>query len=410
MSSASSSSSLIDLTAAESPADSYQGKNFVFTINNPGDVCKPLEEFGRKLDAALIGGRTTASALKFAIWSHEVADSGTPHIQGYLQLEKKTKIQALRNKLTKFKAWVARANGTGQQSVEYVSHTGKHADKPGLLGGPWSYGELDETVQGQRTDINALGDAILAGASMKQLCTDHTSTMLKYFGNAQKIKQVVSVTKRAWRTELHILTGRAGSGKSYTAHEEGRKYLRDNNLNEEIYDLPVPAPGQRLWFQGYEGQSVVCIDDFYGTIDIHMIKRMADELPLVVEVKNTHEQFLARQIYITSNIGWRNWWPKELLANKNDAEAIQRRITSERTFTETYEERVNAARQVTMLNDEPIPHDDIGEVGDLACEEDYDAIRSSFDARPLSPADLAPEEYAGNQEIWRQLPADNYWD
>jgi len=42
-------------------------------------------------------------------------------------------------------------------------------------------------------------------------------------------------------TELYIFTGVAGTGKSHTAHEEGRKYLELNKLDEEIYDLMVPA-------------------------------------------------------------------------------------------------------------------------------------------------------------------------
>lgn len=58
--------------------------------------------------------------------------------------------------------------------------------------------------------------------------------------------------------------------------------------------------------------------------------------PMAVENKNGHSEFLAHRVYITSNIGWRNWWGEELLKNKNNVEAIERRITVEKHFDQVY--------------------------------------------------------------------------
>jgi len=58
--------------------------------------------------------------------------------------------------------------------------------------------------------------------------------------------------------------------------------------------------------------------------------------PCKVENKNGHTEFLAKRVYITSNVGWRNWWGSELLANANNEEAITRRITVDKTFTTKY--------------------------------------------------------------------------
>lgn len=66
-----------------------------------------------------------------------------------------------------------------------------------------------------------------------------------------------------------------------------------------------------------------------------------------MNIKNGDAQFLARRVYITSNIGWKNWWGTELLKNKNDEWAIQRRITVNKTFDTIY----NAHTPTTMLND-----------------------------------------------------------
>jgi len=356
MSSSSSSSSLIDLSADDSGDEnpSYQGRVFVFTVNNP-EHCKPFADFGKVMDRT-IAANNGLNGLTYMIWCHEIGEAGTPHLQGYMQLKKKMKIQSLKNKVKpKIKAWVQQAVKPASFNIDYISHTGAHADKPGLMGGPWTFGNVEDiTTAGRRTDIEALVTSIKSGKNLKQLCSDHTGTMLKYFGNAQKISQLLSTQKRAWRTELYIYTGRAGAGKSYQAHAEGRAYLRELGLDEDVYDMPVPNKTQPVWFQGYEGQAVVIIDDFYGSIDINMMKNLCDENPMLVPVKNGHAQFLARRIYITSNVSWTNWWGADLLAANNHKEAMQRRITVEKHFTDTYEERLNNARQVTMINDEPI--------------------------------------------------------
>jgi len=389
MSSTSASRSAIDLTATETP---YQGKDFCFTINNPNARCKPYSELANKLEAML--GTPAGQGVQFVVWCREEGKSGTNHLQGFFQLKKKMRESTLHVKLAPFKMHMEAAKGTAQDSIHYVHHTGKHADKPGLLEGPWNYGSPIHRQQGQRTDIAAMVEAIKDGASVKTLCRDHTSSMLKYFSNASKIAQILSEKSRKWKTELYIYTGRAGAGKSYQAREEGRQYLKDNNLDEEIYDMPVPSKNSPAWFQGYEGQSVVIINDFYGTIDINMMKNMADEHQMLVPVKNGHAQFLARRIYITSNVGWKNWWGSDILAANNHMEAMQRRITVEKHFTDTYEERLNEARQVTMLNDRPI-NQHIDDELELACLEDFDEIMRGNRNAPLSPIQ---EEVHHNQE------------
>jgi len=364
------------------------------------------------MDKALRAGQGT-NALTFMVWCVESGEQGTRHIQAYLQLTKKMRHGSLYNKISKWrvaKSGLIAARGTPQQNIDYCSHTGTHAEKTGLISGPWQFGTVEAiSSQGKRTDIDALCKDIKGGKTIKELCTDHTGTMLKFFGNALKMQQVLNDRTRSWMTELFIFTGVAGSGKSYDAHKEGQAFLDSLGLKETPYDLPVPAKGQPLWMQGYDGQAVMIIDDFYGTIDINMIKRLADQYPMTVPVKNGHAQFLARRIYITSNIGWKNWWAAELLANKNDIGAVQRRITEERSYTETHEEKL--AGISTYLNDEPIIQHGVGEVGDLACDEDFDDIVRGNKHRLLSPIqEEDSRQLLPNQEAYEYAMRHEPWD
>lgn len=345
-STSSSSSSLANVRQVmphNSSSAGYNGSYYVFTINNFNDDDAALSGLGEVL--------VSRCGISAAVWSYETGDSNTPHVQGYLQLEKKCKWPALKNKLRPIRAWCAPAKGTAQENVDYISHTGPHEDKPGLLKGPWFYGALKYTGAGTRTDIDALVESIKKGDSVKKLAQEHTGTMLKYFNNAQKISQLLNKKVRNFMTELYIYTGVAGSGKSHAAFTEACDFLKFNNIDETPYYLMVPSnKSSPLWWQDYVGQSVVIIDDFYGSIDIDFFKRLIDKYPCTVNCKNGHAEFLARRVYITSNTGWRNWWGAELLANKENAAAIERRIFVEKTFTERYVDRV--AQNAAQLRDD----------------------------------------------------------
>lgn len=188
---------------ADNGNTTYEGVRYVFTVNNPPEKSPfwgRMSNFGVWLFTLL--------NLRYVIWSLEKGASGTRHIQGYLELNKKRKATAMSNTFRsgKLKGYIAPANGTAQHSIHYISHTGpKWSTKPDLLDGPWSKGEV--VLERQRTDIQALTRDMKAGKSLKQLCLDHTESMLKYFGNTAKVLNMINTKKRTWQTELYVYYG-----------------------------------------------------------------------------------------------------------------------------------------------------------------------------------------------------------
>jgi len=364
----------------------YNGAFYCFTINNPGVVCQPYCDF-----AEVLAERVGASYVICSLERGE--NTGVRHLQGYMQLTKKCKLTALKNKIRIYGMWVCPTKGTAEQNVAYVSHTGVHANKGGdLLEGPWSCGEMRGSSGGSRSDLSELVDSLKNGATIKKMAQQHTGSMLKYCSNVLRMHAILNTKQRTWMTELYIYHGVPGSGKSHTAHEEGRKYLADAGLDEEVYDLPVPAKGKDLWFQGYEGQAVICIDDFYGTIDIDTFKRMVDKYPMKVNIKNGHAELLARRIYVTSNIGWKNWWPSELLGNVNNTDAIQRRITDNKEFVNKYVDVVRMNNNI--INDRMLSPVNQG-LSELYCTEDPDlSSLSQAPTQRLQPAEF--DDYWAN--------------
>lgn len=67
-------------------------------------------------------------------------------------------------------------------------------------------------------------------------------------------------------------------------------------------------PRSKFW-DGYRGHKNVVVDEFRGAIDIAHILRWCDRYPVNVEIKGSSTPLLAENIWFTSNIHPRDWYP-----------------------------------------------------------------------------------------------------
>ena len=68
-------------------------------------------------------------------------------------------------------------------------------------------------------------------------------------------------------------------------------------------------PATKFW-DGYQGQKNVVIDEFRGTIGIHNMLRWLDRYPVIVEIKGSSVVLNAETIWITSNLHPSSWYPE----------------------------------------------------------------------------------------------------
>lgn len=90
--------------------------------------------------------------------------------------------------------------------------------------------------------------------------------------------------------------GRTGTGKSRDAWAAAGM------------DAYCKDPRTKFW-DGYRAQEHVVIDEFRGSIDIAHMLRWLDRYPCNVEIKGSSVPFLAKTIWITSNLDPRKWYP-----------------------------------------------------------------------------------------------------
>lgn len=107
-----------------------------------------------------------------------------------------------------------------------------------------------------------------------------------------------------------VFWGATGTGKSRRAWEEA------------TFDA-YPKDPRTKWWDGYQGQENVVIDEFRGAIDIAHMLRWLDRYPVLVEIKGASIPLKAKKIWITSNLPVDQWY---LDADPETRAALNRRL------------------------------------------------------------------------------------
>lgn len=110
-------------------------RHFVFVINNPtpGDI-------------GGINHLTTNKYCRYLIYGNEVGSNGTPHLQGYCELNASKTIQQLKHHLPR--AHFEERKGTPEQAAMYCKKDGDFVE----------FGSMSK--QGERNDLNSIKKAI----------------------------------------------------------------------------------------------------------------------------------------------------------------------------------------------------------------------------------------------------------
>lgn len=132
---------------------------------------------------------------------------------------------------------------------------------------------------------------------------------IRYYGNLKRIS-VENAKPLAIERSCTVYWGKTGSGKSRTAW---------GAASMEAYPKD---PCTKFW-DGYNGQVNVVIDEFRGVIGISHLLRWLDRYPVLVEVKGSSTVLRAEKIWITSNLEPRLWYPNEDSAT---VDALLRRL------------------------------------------------------------------------------------
>lgn len=278
--------------------------NFCFTYNN-------YTEIG---EAALIQWLT--GNTKYAVFGHEVAPTtGTPHLQGYFSLKKKMRMSTIQNQLKEVKVRLSllRAKGTAEENLVYCTK----ADPDGF----YQHGTLKNCGSGARAELIELSEKIKSGHKMTAIAYQHPVEYIRYHKGLHAFK---SLTEKMNAEPIRDITttvywGIGGAGKTYRAREDclklglGEPYFMMNPNNNSI------------WFDNYDGERGLIIDDFYGWIKPHILFRYLDKYLLQLPIKGSTTYANWTHVWITSNKHPKEWYNEVVFVNL-DKHAYYRRL------------------------------------------------------------------------------------
>lgn len=265
---------------------------FTYNIRDPDDVEIFLHRLG--------------DCVRGAVCQMEVGDEDQPHLQGYLELADQQRLAWLKTHIDEFCHFEPRVKSR-DANIRYCTKEDTRVD------GPWFIGDL-EVTQGKRTDLH---DAV---RTMKTLGWDafvdaHPVVYVKYHRGMMALSQESIAMRHGTllcRPEVWFLHGATGSGKTRFAFAVGgdSTYMKD--------------PTHR-WWDGYNGTSAVCVDDYTAElktgIGLEYLLRLTDLYPIRVEVKCSTIPFNPRKIFITSNFTLEQLFPQN-----PQLDALKRRI------------------------------------------------------------------------------------
>lgn len=240
--------------------------------------------------------------VTYAVCQREVAPgTGRRHLQGYSAFSRQVSMKQLKEMLGDGAAHLEVARGSPEEASDYCK---KEASRdPGPDSGPFTCGVLaNVSGQGRRMDLEKLKVDLDKGAELKDIAGAHFSAFLRYCRSIKEYRELTfNAAPRAFQTNCIVYWGPPGSGKTRSATWY--------DTSENTFWLPRARSGA-AWWDGYQGQRTVILDEFYGWLQRDVVQRLIDRTPLRVEVKGGSINFRARTVIFTSNTDPSRWWPR----------------------------------------------------------------------------------------------------
>ena len=240
---------------------------------------------------------------RYLTFGEEVGESGTQHLQGYIEFAKTQRMAALK-KIHKRIHWETR-RGTREQAREYCHKDGDFQE----------FGSWEAGGQGSRNDLHMLMGLIKKNTPIIEIMEAAPKECSKSMRFVEKYRELIERedTRSFRKVTVDVLVGAAGTGKTKCAFDECPKLFTVNS------DESFP-------FNGYDGEDAILIDDFYGGVKYNTLLRVLDGHQYRVNVKGGHRFARWTRIFITSNRYPSEWYKRGL------TDALRRRLSSVSEF------------------------------------------------------------------------------
>lgn len=220
--------------------------------------------------------------MKYLIIGKEICPTtNKEHQQGYVEFKRQTDFGVVKTLLGS-NTHIEPRNGTAVQAIEYCKKEGNYEEH----GTP--------SKQGKRSDLDVVAEQIQEGNTVREVAISNPVQYIKYHRGIEKLRSLY-IQPRNWETEVIILYGKTGTGKSRMAREMCQDYW-------------VWTPARGKWFDGYDGHEHVIMEEFRAQLPLGFMLTLLDRYECPVEVKGGTVEFCPKKIVITSPKHPRDWY------------------------------------------------------------------------------------------------------
>lgn len=218
---------------------------------------------------------------QYYVYGDEVGDEGTPHLQGYVYFKSQRTMASLKKKFPR--AHLDKRKGSHEQAVDYCKKDGRFVE----------FGDPPEKNGGNRKE-KIKRNHMLMTKPLIELVNDGDISV-GYVPTVKKARIILAQEGDAITTEeckglwIH---GPPSTGKTH--------YVM--STHENVY-----MKAQNKWWDGYQGEEVVLLDDFDCKMLGHYLKRWMDKWKCFGEIKGgtvalRHTKFIITSNYLPSAI------------------------------------------------------------------------------------------------------------
>lgn len=207
-------------------------------------------------------------------------ETGKKHIQGYVELNRNYTLKMTKEWLGFETMHLEKRRGTREEARAYCKK------EESRIAGPWEFGDWAAGGAGTRNDLSDVKKKIDNGADFKKLCDENFNECARY--------------NRFFKEYIEMKTPKT------TREVEVIMLYGDNNLDfayenwDDIYRLVNPGK-KSMWFDAYQGEKHLLIDDFDGWISFSELKPMLEKYPLRIQYKGGSTTAKWEKVIISSD-------------------------------------------------------------------------------------------------------------
>lgn len=229
------------------------------------------------------------------VYQLEEGAEGTRHLQGYIEMPNACRLPRMKKLIPR--AHFEPRRGTKVQAVTYATKEDTRVD------GPWIHptrdletflSSLSNCGSNKSSDLDEVKKLLDEGCSEEKIADENFGLWVRHYRAFREYKLLKTVP-RNHEVDVIVIQGPTGTGKS--------RFCMDT--------YPDAYWKQRSnWWDGYSGERVVIVDEFYGWLPFDLLLRLCDRYPLMLETKGGQCQCVCDTVVITTNSLPNTWYKK----------------------------------------------------------------------------------------------------